>query len=119
METFSKLQPPEAVRIKVKLIEKQATASCKPSSSSSSPKDRRTSSSSQISTISTSSCTSSASASSSSTSSSSSAVAFNHDPTSSSSSYRIRELKKFCVDPQVTSFDVLTDLIAQAFAIKS
>lgn len=75
-------------------------------------KDRRISSASQVSTISTSSssCTSYGGGSVSS--------APPHQ-TNHTSDQRICELKKFCVDPQVTSFDVLRDLIAHAFAIKS
>lgn len=154
METFSKLRPPEAVRIKAKLVEPISSSPSPPSnnkfnnynnqeqqsymhhpleqllngneqpdvvvtqvqtnSSSSASgvchKDRRISSASQISTVSSSSCTSYASSSCVPTSTSVTAAGL--------SSYRISELKKFCVDPQVTSFDVLTDLIAHAFDIK-
>lgn len=143
METFSKLRPPEAVRIKAKLIESSSNNDQETSSSrldcdhnhnnspvhhldecveggirrastmSSRNKDRRISSASQVSTISTSSssCTSYGGG-----SVSSSAPPHQTNPTSDQ---RICELKKFCVDPQVTSFDVLRDLIAHAFAIKS
>ena len=146
METFSKLRPPEAVRIKAKLIESSSSNNDQETSSprldcdhnhNNSPvqhldecveggcergirrastmsrnKDRRISSASQVSTISTSSssCTSYGGGSVSS--------APPHQ-TNHTSDQRICELKKFCVDPQVTSFDVLRDLIAHAFAIKS
>jgi hypothetical protein len=33
-------------------------------------------------------------------------------------SYKVVDIKKFCVDPQVTSFDVLAKLVAQAFGLK-
>ncbi|RNA19111.1 TBC1 domain family member 25 [Brachionus plicatilis] len=58
METFSKLRPPDAVRIKVKLVERDLTP-------------------------------------------------------------RVKQVKKFCVDPMVTSYDILFNLICQTFSIKS
>jgi hypothetical protein len=33
-------------------------------------------------------------------------------------SYTICDVKKFCVDPEITSFDVLKKMVAQAFAIR-
>jgi hypothetical protein len=78
MEPFSKLRPPDAVRIKVRIVEKF---------------DDTCSISSNMSTGTT---------------------ATNVSSFSKSS---FKNSKKFCVDPQITSYEILTNLIAQAFGI--
>lgn len=124
METFSKLRPPEAVRIKAKIVEPLAALTSSTTSVSSQcpqqqqqqqshplvdnflsgnvdellkyDNDRRISSTSQVSSMSSSSSQSGA----------------------LQQTFRVCDVKKFCVDPQITSFEVLSNLISQAFAIK-
>ena len=83
MEPFSKLRPPDAVRIKVKIAQvfnyiDHVNNSYK----------------SQCSTI-----------------------AASNTISSTCSNASSINCKKFCVDPQITSYEILVDLIAQAFCI--
>lgn len=109
METFSKLRPPDAVRIKVKIIEPTTAAVAGPGITIASTEQTKNDSKSFYLS-----------------SSCANLVAAVQDPSISNKSspqtaaqqYRIVETKKFCVDPQITSFDILYNLIAQAFNIK-
>ncbi|CAF1017040.1 unnamed protein product, partial [Brachionus calyciflorus] len=84
METFSKLRPPDAVRIKAKLLEKKSESSDpSPGSQDLTSCDESPRTKSSIDT-----------------------------------NYRVKQIKKFCVDPLITSYDILFNLISQAFGIK-
>jgi hypothetical protein len=82
METFSKLRPPDAVRIKVKIVEK--------SNVDIDNKENKCQNQTQL----------------------------NNKQQLQQQRRQLGESKKFCVDPQITSYDILTSLIAQAFAIQ-
>lgn len=133
METFSKLNPPDAVRIKIRVVEKlelneiQHHHHHQHHHSDSYETTSNSSSSSIFATVPPSAL---------------------HDPANNRANnitiinnnnndyntinfnnpnkflrvgdqpYRVLEIKKFCVDPQITSYDILTNLIAQAFGIK-
>jgi hypothetical protein len=87
MEPFSKLRPPDTIRIKVRLAE-WAMADTQSINSNLST----------MTTASTSSCANN--------SNSSLNEAFNHNS------------KKFCVEPQITSYEILLDLIRDSFSLK-
>ncbi len=81
MEPFSKLRPPDSIRIKARLAESL---------------DDTCSINSNLSTVTTSSS----------------------DGTLNGYNAFFKNSKKFCVDPEITSYEVLLNLIAQAFGIK-
>ncbi len=81
MEPFSKLRPPDSIRIKVRLAESH---------------DDTCSINSNISTV----------------------ISSADECTPNGYSLFFKNSKKFCVDPEITSYEILLNLIAQAFGLK-
>ena len=114
METFSRLNPPDAVRLKVKVVEKLTNNDTGPDTY-------------QANSISKSSSSSNLSSTGPQQQQQHTILSNNHQNEKNinpnrhikilNQIYRVTEVKKFCVDPQITSFEILTNLIAQAFGI--
>ena len=88
MDKFSKLRPPDAVRIKVKIVSSLLNEQVADCSSTATTNESSIGSQHQ-----------------------------HHQHLDAHLMSKVNETKKFCVDPQITSYEILTNLISQAFGL--